>query len=1202
VAAALALLVVVPGAARAADRPTVDVRAQDAAALRQAGAQTARPPSAATRDARGALQRRLGSRGVVDVDPISGTPRVLARLDGTLTGPASGGPEAIALAYVRANLPALGLTQSDLDGLKLASRTRSPGGITEVRWTQSYAGIPAAGNDLRVFVTRDGRVLSVLGSPVHALAVGSTAPKLDAGEAVRALQASLGAYRSVPSKGGAVGPARATTYADGTTASLVLFDRAGGQRLAWRVNYRAAPDAVYNAVVDADTGDVLQRDNLVKSDAAGDALVWENYPGSASGGTALTKNLFAAGWLSAGATTLSGPNVHAYADLGDTVTGPDTYGNFTPGEEVTHKADGSFTFPFQALTSNGSGGGCSVATPCAWDNAVPSTALTNRDQNMVQAFYFANRFHDHLAAAPIGFTAADHGFEVSDPLQLNTDDGASTGPDNNHINNSNMFTPPDGTSPLMQMYLFDSSGTDFRDINGGDDAAILYHEYTHGLTGRLVVDANNVDALNTAQAGAMGEAWSDWYAQDYLVTQFPALDNTSFNGDVVMGRYTDAVSGTLRTQGLDCPVDFQSTSCPYGGYTYGDFGKVAGFPEVHADGEIWAETLWDLRTALGVSVAEQLVTDGLRLSPPEPSFLDERNAILVADQGDFGGSHATAIWTVFAHRGMGYFAGTFDSSDVNPVPSTAMPPPAGGPAGTIAGKVTSADNGLPLSGVTVGIGGLTTGAGALVATTANDGTYSIPNVPVGTYPELIADDPGYDRHGETVEVTADATAVRNIALARDWASTDGASPASVTSNHEEYAGLGCGSAAAVDGSQGTGWSSENPAFDPNDENTADPTMTVKLPATIDVSSFAMDPKFTCDDTNIASTKGFRVETTTNASCSGGWQTADQGDFGSPQWGKMNTYVPAAAAATNVRCVRLTLTSAYVSGPMGSQWLDFSELAVYGGPHNVSPSGSVTATPNPGTTGNDVHFNASASTDPDSAIKEYDWDFGDGFTETTTAPTFDHDYLHAGVYAAKVTVVDFQGATGTAPVTVTISGPDATPTATPTLTSTPTATPSATPSATPTASPTATPTPAPTATATPKPTPTPTPTPFASGLPTPTPTPTPAALAKPAFTLSASGKQAVGFKVSCRAACSVSGKVTVDAKTAKKLHLGSARTLGTVSKSASAGATSLTVKLSAKAKRAFKKYKLKSVAATLTVQAHYSGVASVSAHRHVTIKR
>ena len=37
--------------------------------------------------------------------------------------------------------------------------------------------------------------------------------------------------------------------------------------------------------------------------------------------------------------------------------------------------------------------------------------------------------------------------------------------------------------------------------------------------------------------------------------------------------------------------------CAGGGFTYDDFGKIVGGPEVHADGEIWAQTLWDLRRA-----------------------------------------------------------------------------------------------------------------------------------------------------------------------------------------------------------------------------------------------------------------------------------------------------------------------------------------------------------------------------------------------------------------------------------------------------------------------------------------------------------------------------------------------------------------------------------------------------------------------------
>ncbi len=35
-----------------------------------------------------------------------------------------------------------------------------------------------------------------------------------------------------------------------------------------------------------------------------------------------------------------------------------------------------------------------------------------------------------------------------------------------------------------------------------------------------------------------------------------------------------------------------------GGYTYGDFAKVLGGAEEHADGEIWAQTLWELRQRL----------------------------------------------------------------------------------------------------------------------------------------------------------------------------------------------------------------------------------------------------------------------------------------------------------------------------------------------------------------------------------------------------------------------------------------------------------------------------------------------------------------------------------------------------------------------------------------------------------------------------
>ena len=56
---------------------------------------------------------------------------------------------------------------------------------------------------------------------------------------------------------------------------------------------------------------------------------------------------------------------------------------------------------------------------------------------------------------------------------------------------------------------------------------------------------------------------------------------------------------------VDCPVGVAAANCPVdgfgsgpGGYTYADYGKIVGRPEVHADGEIWAaDAVGDARAA-----------------------------------------------------------------------------------------------------------------------------------------------------------------------------------------------------------------------------------------------------------------------------------------------------------------------------------------------------------------------------------------------------------------------------------------------------------------------------------------------------------------------------------------------------------------------------------------------------------------------------
>ena len=714
-----------------------------------------------------------------------------------------------------------------------------------MHFRQVYAGIPAFDNDVRVAIDRAGRVISVAGSPLAGLSVDSTQPQLTGPQALARLQRNVGARRAVAARSGQAGARRTTRFDTGDFARLVLFGAASGPRLAWHVTYRASASAFYDAVVDATDGAVLYRQNLVHDAAA--AQVYPNHPGASAPQTVDLEDY----GLNPGATVLDGTYARVWSDVDD----DDEIG---AGEEIPNNAGTDFVYPFTPFSSSDPAlvDGCADPTnPCAWDPADRDSWQTNREQNGVQAFYLAGRFHDHLAGDAVVFTDDWGNFEVGgtggdDPVELNADDGADTagdgGPDEAHVNNANMSTPPDGESPRMQTYLVEDSGTDaldFRSINSGDDSGTVWHEYTHGLSNRLVINADGTGALSTPHAGAMGEAWGDWFASDLQVRDALKTDTLGAPGEIDAGDYFDLDPHTLRFEALDCPVGVLDAACPggaatsVGGFTFGDFGKVAGVPEVHSDGEIWAQTLWDLRQALVVKlgsdtqasdVALILVSDGMRFSPPEPSMLDMRNAMLAADQADFGGALHDLLWDVFGKRGMGYFAAAVDGSDVTPAEDFSSPPPPGGPTGTVTGVVTDADSGLPRAGLSVGLGGHTTPNGEefLADTTDAEGRYTITDVPVGTYPKLaVAPDVGFDLFvARNVVVNTNATTTQDATVRRDWAALSGGATVESVSD-DTGAPFGCGVEQAFDQSQGTSWSAFNPTSpDPENPGAGPPTV------------------------------------------------------------------------------------------------------------------------------------------------------------------------------------------------------------------------------------------------------------------------------------------------------------------------------------------------------------------------------------------
>ena len=65
----------------------------------------------------------------------------------------------------------------------------------------------------------------------------------------------------------------------------------------------------------------------------------------------------------------------------------------------------------------------------------------------------------------------------------------------------------------------------------------------------------------------------------------------------------------------------------------------------------------------------------MELAPYNPSFLDMRNAILVADTAALRRQGPRRIWKMFASRGMGFFAGSLGGDDaaLRPTAKTRRP-------------------------------------------------------------------------------------------------------------------------------------------------------------------------------------------------------------------------------------------------------------------------------------------------------------------------------------------------------------------------------------------------------------------------------------------------------------------------------------------------------------------------------------------------
>lgn len=296
---------------------------------------------------------------------------------------------------------------------------------------------------------------------------------------------------------------------------------------------------------------------------------------------------------------------------------------------------------------------------------------------VTQLFYVSNWYHDQLFA--LGFDEAAANFQATNfsGMGLGGDRVLADAQDSSGTNNANFSTPPDGVSGRMQMYRFTGPTVD-RD--GSLDTEIVIHELTHGTSNRLV---GNGAGLNWEPGRGLGEGWSDFYALAllngtqaddpdasyaaggyatyklgglldnyvYAIRRFPYSTNNSVNpltwGDA------DDVTNSLAGGIAPSPLDFNG----------------GGAMEVHNTGELWALSLWEVRSRIiadpagangsvpvGNQTMLQLVTDGMKMTPINPSFVDARDALIDADCATNACANEDAIWAGFADRGLGYGA------------------------------------------------------------------------------------------------------------------------------------------------------------------------------------------------------------------------------------------------------------------------------------------------------------------------------------------------------------------------------------------------------------------------------------------------------------------------------------------------------------------------------------------------------------------
>lgn len=571
------------------------------------------------------------------------------------------------------------LNPTDIANYKITSQhTSSQSGILHIYFRQSYNGHEVIGTESSIHL-KNGNLIQSQHKFIKDVdqKIGVVSPTISQVEAIQSIAermqysittsiTQLPNNSNFPDK---------TIFSNGGISKkdipteLVYSKLLNGKWVAaWEISIQELNDYNwYNFFVDATTGVIISRNNWNVQcsaehahDHTNEAVTAFNMGPTAAATTATvmengTYNVFAlplATPLQGGRSIVSDPHDVTASPFGwhdtDGVDGAEftvTQGNnvnaFESGDNFGYQPDGGadliFDHPFNPVYSNG--------------DQSEDAAITN-------LFYWSNVIHD--ITYRYGFDEASGNFQEN-----NYGNGGFGGDSVNALSQVDTFcnaffsTPPDGNSGEMSNFICGNR-------EGSVDNLVIVHEYGHGVSIRLTGGGSNSGCLSNDEQ--MGEGWSDWYGAVLTIEAGDVGTDLRPVGNWLFGQDENGPGIRAFPYTTDLAQDPRT------------YNSIQGTGGPHPLGSVWAAMLWEVTWALieehgfdpdlyngtgGNNMALALVTEGLKLQPCSPGFVDGRDAILAADVALYGGANQCLIWDAFAKRGLGFSADQGSSNNRN---------------------------------------------------------------------------------------------------------------------------------------------------------------------------------------------------------------------------------------------------------------------------------------------------------------------------------------------------------------------------------------------------------------------------------------------------------------------------------------------------------------------------------------------------------